>query len=117
MTSTAAPADFPEATFVETNGVRLAVYEQGSGQPVIFLHGFPELAYSWRYQTRWLRWPPRAYTAIRGEFDIVPANPRMDLFVHDLQQHTLPCGHWIQHQAPAATNNIIVEWLRARFSA
>lgn len=28
----------------------MAVYEQGSGTPVILLHGFPELAYSWRHQ-------------------------------------------------------------------
>ena len=28
----------------------MAVYEQGSGFPVVFSHGFPELAYSWRYQ-------------------------------------------------------------------
>jgi pimeloyl-ACP methyl ester carboxylesterase len=41
---------FPEPTFVKTNGIRAAVYEQGSGFPVIFCHGFPELAYSWRHQ-------------------------------------------------------------------
>lgn len=41
---------FPEARFIDTNGIRLAVYEQGSGVPVILLHGFPELAYSWRHQ-------------------------------------------------------------------
>jgi pimeloyl-ACP methyl ester carboxylesterase len=28
----------------------MAVYEQGAGLPVLFLHGFPELAYSWRHQ-------------------------------------------------------------------
>ena len=28
----------------------MAVYEQGDGPPVVFLHGFPELAYSWRHQ-------------------------------------------------------------------
>ena len=28
----------------------MAVHEQGAGMPVVFLHGFPELAYSWRYQ-------------------------------------------------------------------
>jgi pimeloyl-ACP methyl ester carboxylesterase len=44
-----APA-FPEPAFVETNGIRMAVYEQGDGKPVILLHGFPELAFSWRYQ-------------------------------------------------------------------
>ncbi len=41
---------FPRAQFVETNGIRMAVYEQGEGSPVILLHGFPELAYSWRHQ-------------------------------------------------------------------
>ena len=41
---------FPEPHFVETNDIRMAVYEAGSGVPVIFLHGFPELAYSWRFQ-------------------------------------------------------------------
>jgi pimeloyl-ACP methyl ester carboxylesterase len=41
---------FPEPHLVETNGVNLAVYEQGQGEPVIFLHGFPELAFSWRFQ-------------------------------------------------------------------
>lgn len=30
--------------------MRIAVYEQGSGAPVVLLHGFPELAFSWRHQ-------------------------------------------------------------------
>ena len=41
---------FPRPKFLETNGVRLAVYEEGEGFPVVFSHGFPELAYSWRHQ-------------------------------------------------------------------
>jgi len=41
---------FPEPHFVDTNGIRMAVYEQGDGEAVIFLHGFPELAFSWRFQ-------------------------------------------------------------------
>ena len=49
MTHKPAPA-FPEPAFVETNGIRMAVYEQGDGPPVILLHGFPELAFSWRHQ-------------------------------------------------------------------
>ena len=36
--------------YVETNGIRMAVYEQGAGVPVVMSHGFPELAYSWRHQ-------------------------------------------------------------------
>ena len=32
------------------NGIELSVVEEGTGAPVVFMHGFPELAYSWRYQ-------------------------------------------------------------------
>jgi pimeloyl-ACP methyl ester carboxylesterase len=35
---------------IETNGVRLAVDDQGDGYPCVLVHGFPELAYSWRHQ-------------------------------------------------------------------
>ena len=41
---------FVQPHFVDTNGIRMAVYEQGEGEPVILLHGFPELAFSWRHQ-------------------------------------------------------------------
>lgn len=49
-TRTRMASAFPEPHFVETNGIRMAVYEQGEGPAVILLHGFPELAYSWRHQ-------------------------------------------------------------------
>ena len=42
----------PAPHFVTTNGIRMAVYERGEGLPVVFVHGFPELAYSWRNQLR-----------------------------------------------------------------
>ncbi len=32
------------------SGVTLSVHERGEGLPVVFCHGFPELAYSWRHQ-------------------------------------------------------------------
>ncbi len=41
---------FPEPRNIATNGLDMAVYEQGDGPPIVFLHGFPELAYSWRHQ-------------------------------------------------------------------
>jgi pimeloyl-ACP methyl ester carboxylesterase len=41
---------FPPATFIETNGIRLAVHEAGQGRPIVLCHGFPEIAFSWRYQ-------------------------------------------------------------------
>lgn len=41
---------FPQPHFIDCNDIRMAVYEQGSGPAVILLHGFPELAFSWRHQ-------------------------------------------------------------------
>ena len=35
---------------LSTNGVDLHLTEAGEGFPVVFVHGFPELAYSWRHQ-------------------------------------------------------------------
>jgi len=41
---------FPQPQGIPTNDIELAVYEKGNGEPVVFLHGFPELAFSWRFQ-------------------------------------------------------------------
>ncbi len=44
----------PPVAYAETNGVRMAYYEVGprAGVPVIFCHGWPELAFSWRHQLK-----------------------------------------------------------------
>jgi pimeloyl-ACP methyl ester carboxylesterase len=36
--------------FVETNGIRMHLAENGSGPLVLLCHGFPEFWYSWRHQ-------------------------------------------------------------------
>jgi pimeloyl-ACP methyl ester carboxylesterase len=41
---------FPKPNFVRSNGIRMAVYEHGKGPAVVMVHGFPELAFSWRHQ-------------------------------------------------------------------
>jgi soluble epoxide hydrolase / lipid-phosphate phosphatase len=41
---------FPPSRRISTNGIELAVHELGDGPAVLLLHGFPELAYSWRHQ-------------------------------------------------------------------
>jgi pimeloyl-ACP methyl ester carboxylesterase len=41
---------FDNPTFIQANGIRMAVYEQGAGKPIVLCHGFPELAFSWRHQ-------------------------------------------------------------------
>ncbi|MEL7488852.1 MAG: alpha/beta hydrolase, partial [Pseudomonadota bacterium] len=45
-----AMTDFPKPHFVDANGVRLAVHEKGNGAPVVLVHGWPEMAYSWKHQ-------------------------------------------------------------------
>lgn len=35
---------------VDTNGIKMHVAEAGEGPPVVLVHGFPELWYSWRHQ-------------------------------------------------------------------
>ncbi|MEE8600804.1 alpha/beta fold hydrolase [Euzebya tangerina] len=47
------PADFPRPTSVPLDGVNLEVYEAGQqnvGNPIVLCHGWPEHAFSWRYQ-------------------------------------------------------------------
>ena len=39
-----------EHRIVEVNGIKMHVAEKGEGPVVLFLHGFPELWYSWRHQ-------------------------------------------------------------------
>jgi pimeloyl-ACP methyl ester carboxylesterase len=46
---------FGTPRFVHTNGIRMAVYGDGDGPPVVLCHGFPELAFSWRHQLAPLR--------------------------------------------------------------
>ncbi len=41
---------FPDPEMIKTNGIRMEVFKQGEGLPVVLAHGFPELAFSWRFQ-------------------------------------------------------------------
>ncbi len=45
--------DFPKPTLISVNGVELEVFEAGQqniGKPIVLCHGWPEHAFSWRYQ-------------------------------------------------------------------
>ncbi|MFS0724902.1 alpha/beta fold hydrolase [Paenibacillus sp. 1P07SE] len=47
------PTDFPTPTLISVNGVKLEVFEAGrqnTGKPIVLCHGWPEHAFSWRYQ-------------------------------------------------------------------
>lgn len=44
---------FPTPSFIDSGGVQLAVYEAGAPSqmpPLVFCHGFPDIAYTWRNQ-------------------------------------------------------------------
>jgi microsomal epoxide hydrolase/non-specific protein-tyrosine kinase len=45
-------ASFPEPRLVDAGGVKLAVYEAGEpdAPPIVLVHGWPEIAYSWKNQ-------------------------------------------------------------------
>lgn len=49
---------------MQVNGINMHVAEQGEGPVVLFLHGFPELWYTWRHQI--------AYLASRGYRAVAP---------------------------------------------
>ena len=47
------PTDFPKPTLIAVNGVELEVFEVGrknGGKPIVLCHGWPEHAFSWRFQ-------------------------------------------------------------------
>ena len=55
MAKSAIDQFMPPVQYTETNGIRMAYYEvgpKGEGVPVVFCHGFPELAFSWRHQLK-----------------------------------------------------------------
>jgi len=46
------PLDFPKPSMISVNGIELEVFEAGqnSSKPIVLCHGFPENAFSWRFQ-------------------------------------------------------------------
>ncbi|KAL9259454.1 Epoxide hydrolase A-like protein [Drosera capensis] len=52
MSAAAATTDADGITHrsISANGITLHIAENGTGAPILFIHGFPELWYSWRHQ-------------------------------------------------------------------
>ncbi|MCL7036396.1 hypothetical protein MKW94_023618, partial [Papaver nudicaule] len=77
--------------YVDARGLKLHMTEIGTGdQVVVFLHGFPEIWYSWRYQM--IAVANEGYRAIAPDFrgyglSEIPREPEKSTFldlVHDL---------------------------------
>ena len=48
---------------------------------------------------------------IYGDYDVVPKAKNLKEVVPKVEEHALPCGHWIQQECPEETNRIMLEWL------
>jgi pimeloyl-ACP methyl ester carboxylesterase len=100
----------PPVQFAEVNGLSMAYYEvgpRGVGTPIVFCHGFPELAFSWRHQLkameaagRWAIAPDQRGYGLTGGPDAVEAYD-MDHLGADLiglldhlgAEKAIWCGH------------------------
>jgi pimeloyl-ACP methyl ester carboxylesterase len=38
------------SNFIQTRDLRMHYLQEGTGDPVIFIHGFPETSHEWRHQ-------------------------------------------------------------------
>ena len=54
---------------------------------------------------------------IYGSHDMVPPSPDLDQYVDNLETVTLECGHWIQQERPAETNQAMLDWLGRHYPA
>lgn len=60
---------------------------------------------------------PQPTLMIYGSHDMVPPSAELGQFVPDLETLTLDCGHWIQQERPAETNEAMLDWLSRRYPA
>lgn len=72
---------------VTTNGIRIAYSDEGAGQPVVFVHGFPLNRTMWRPQVEALSSTYRVVTVDlrgHGDSDAPLWRYRVDDFAHDI---------------------------------
>lgn len=54
---------------------------------------------------------PHKTLMIYGDKDVIPKSENLSKFVPNVEIISIDCGHWIQQEKPAETNNAIVTWL------
>ena len=52
---------------------------------------------------------------IYGDYDMVPKATNLGEIVPLVEEHSLPCGHWIQQERPQETNQIMLDWLSRHY--
>ena len=48
---------------------------------------------------------------IYGDYDVVPKADNLKEIAPRIEEHSLPCGHWIQQECPEETNRLMLDWL------
>ena len=48
---------------------------------------------------------------IYGSYDMVPKAENLAAIAPKVEEHEVPCGHWIQQEQPEATNRLLLDWL------
>jgi len=48
---------------------------------------------------------------IYGDSDVVSRSQNLTVFVPNVEEISLDCGHWIQEELPEETNQLVLEWL------
>lgn len=107
--------------------VTLSVHEAGRGPAIVFCHGFPDLAYSWRHQVPALA--AAGYRAIAPDQRGYGASDRPDAVeAYGLTELTGDmvalldtldverAGHWVQQEYPDAVTARILAWLPRAFA-
>ena len=54
-----------QSNFIQTRDLRMHYLQAGTGDPLIFIHGFPETSYEWRHQ---LAYFSQSYACFAPEF-------------------------------------------------
>ncbi len=103
-------SQMPPVQYAELGDIRMAYYEvgpRGEGVPIIFCHGFPELAFSWRHQLtacqaagRWAIAPDQRGYGLTSRPEAVEAydiehltDDLMRLLDHLKVEKAIFCGH------------------------
>jgi pimeloyl-ACP methyl ester carboxylesterase len=121
------PQSIPEPGMAMIN---LAKSEQPQGEPVmsegelaVFISAFESSGFTgsinW-YRNLDRNWHMLANTTpiiqqpalmIYGNQDVIPKFEGLSAFVPKVEEVSLDCGHWIQQEKPAETNQVILDWL------
>lgn len=121
------PQSIPEPGMAMIN---LAQSQQPQGEPVmsqgelaVFISSFESSGFTgsinW-YRNLDRNWHMLANTTpiiqqpalmIYGNEDVIPKFEGLSAFVPKVEEVSLDCGHWIQQEKPAETNQVILDWL------